>query len=162
MSARDIIVTVVVLFAITIVSVFTYLIFSTFYTQLKAEPTVAAVPEAVSAIEGAENNFLPANDYIPFVMFMAFFFMIIITSWMVGAQPVFMFFYILLGSFAVYLSMALSNAWEQMFTDPTLLAILSEFPLTNNIMTYLPFYISGVLAMGIFVMFGKPFMSRTK
>jgi hypothetical protein len=155
MSARDIIVTVVVFFAISIVCVFTYLIFSSFYTELKAQPSVAAVPEAVASIEGAEANFLPANDYIPFVMFLAFCFGVIITSWLIGAQPVFIFFYILLGSFGVYISMAISNAWEEMFTDPTLLAILSEFPLTNNIMTYLPFYMCGVLAMGLFVMFAK-------
>jgi hypothetical protein len=88
-------------------------------------------------------------------MFIAFSFLVIITSWLIGAQPVFIFFYVILGAFGIYLSMAISNAWEALFVNPMLLAILSEFPITDNLMTYLPSYITAVFMIGLFVTFAK-------
>ena len=128
-------------------------------TEIVANPTVNSSDKAVTAFNSMKtvSNRL---DYVIFALFVGLSLALIITGYFVMGYPIFMFFYILVNMFAVGLSAVFSNIWEEFSTNPTLAGSLTSFPITNNLMQYLPYYVGIVGFIGIVVMFAKPGVSR--
>jgi hypothetical protein len=127
--------------------------------SIVSNPTVNSSAKAVTAFNSMKtvSNRL---DYVVFALFIGLSLGLIITGYFVYGYPVFMFFYILVNMIAVGLSAVFSNVWETFATDPTLGSSLTAFPITSNLMTYLPYYVGVVGFIGIIVMFAKPGVSR--
>lgn len=122
-------------------------------------PSVNTSSEAVAAFNSMKTvtNRL---DYVIFALFMGLSLALIITGYFIYGYSVFMFFYIIVNMIAVGLSAVFSNIWETFASDPTLNSSLSSFPITSNLMAYLPYYVGIVGFIGIIVMFAKPGVSR--
>lgn len=98
-------------------------------------------------------------DYIIFALFIGLSLALIVGGYFVYGYPIFMVFYIIVCMVATALSAVFSNIWEEFATTPLLNPSLSSFPITNNLMSYLPLYIAIVSFVGIVVMFAKPSIS---
>jgi hypothetical protein len=81
---------------------------------------------------------------------------VVVSSWFIQAHPVFLIFYFLILVIGVIVSMGLSNAWDTFSTNPTLSSSLSAFPITNNILSYLPHYVAAMGMLAMVVLFAKP------
>ena len=127
--------------------------------NIVANPTVNSSSHAVDAFNSMKtvSNRL---DYIVFALFIGMSLGLIITGYFVSGYPVFMFFYIIVNMIAVGLSAVFSNVWETFATNPTLAGSLASFPITQNLMAYLPYYTGIVGFIGIVVMYAKPGVSR--
>jgi hypothetical protein len=53
-------------------------------------------------------------------------------------------------------SMGLSNAWEAASQRPSFASSLAAVPITNHVLSYLPYYIAVVGMIGCIVLFAKP------
>lgn len=80
---------------------------------------------------------------------------IFIGSYMVTTRPVFFVPYIFILIIAVIVSVALSNAYEQIIADPTLASTYNGFIMPNFIMAYLPIWISIIGVAGAIIMYSR-------
>jgi len=110
----------------------------------------------VSASLTSANNAVFKSDYIFLGVFVAFILGVIITGWFIGGNPIFMFIYFILIVAAVIVGAFLSNFWETMTTASVFGTTVSNLPIMNHIMLFLPFYLAAIGFMAILVMFAKP------
>ena len=113
---------------------------------------------ADTALEAVQSNVISKFDYIVFGFFIALVLGLLITSWLIGANPLFMFVYFIVVTIGVIISTILSNVWESITTNARLVGTLAAFTITNHLMTYLPLYVAVVGVIGIIIMYAKPYM----
>jgi len=159
-SARDVLFIAVIIFGLAIsFFVINYMMGET-VERMVTIPAINESSSAVSALEGI-TTMTGRLDYVIFGVFLAMVLGLIITSWFIGGNPIFMFIYFIIVVITVVISTILANVWEEISQGAIAATIfgtstLDAFPLTNNIMLYLPIYISIIGFIGIVVMFAKP------
>lgn len=126
--------------------------------NITSNPVVNSSTASVNAFNSMKtvSNRL---DYIIFALFLGLSLALVVSGYFVYGYPIFMFIYIIVCMLATVLSAVFSNIWEQFTTTPLLNSSLTSFPITNNLMGYLPLYIGIVSFIGIVVMFAKPNIS---
>jgi len=156
MSARDIIVVIVVFFALAIAF---FAINYTYYEISDRMINSSAFNESSQAQQAIESGRTVANrtDYILFIVFMAMCFVIIITGWFVGGDPIFSFIYFIVIVLAVVVAAVLNNVWVG-FTESSIFlvdGVLARFPIVDHMMSHLPLYAAIVGFLGLIAMFAK-------
>lgn len=112
-------------------------------------------PEAVDTLEET-YTVIGTFDYVILAIFMGLTIGILVTSWFVAGNPLFMFVYFMIGAIMVIVNAALSNAWETMTSIPIFGGQISSFPISNFLVTQSPYITSAILFIGMIVMFAKP------
>jgi len=160
MAARDILYIPVVLLVMGIAMFGVYNILNTSIDQMIDVPTVNESKPTVAALEGAKSV-TNRYDKIFFGLFIGLVLSLIITSWFIGAHPVFIILYLLIAMFSVALNAIYSNVWKA-FSETAALGggVETAFPIMNHILTYLPIYGSAIAIIGMVVMFAKPYLSE--
>ena len=159
-SARDVLFIAVILFGLAIGFFTIHYMMGETVDRLIANPVINQSSSAVEAFEGIDIM-TSRLDYVIFGVFIALVLGLIITSWFIGGNPIYMFIYFIIVVITVVISTVLANTWE-MITQGDIAATVfgtasfNAFPLTNNLMLYLPIYISIIGFIGIVVMFAKP------
>jgi hypothetical protein len=97
-------------------------------------------------------------DYVIFGLFIGLVLALLITAWFIGGNPVFMFLYFIFVVLAVVMSAILSNVWESYSGNSVFGLTIASFPITNNLLSYLPLYIGIVGFIGVVAMFAKPYL----
>jgi len=156
MAGRDL---VIILAVITVVAITFFVI--NFIGNTAVDAIVKNSPinqsaAATAAFNAGETKIINRMDYIVFGTFMAFVLTLLITSYFIGAQPVFIVFYLVIVVLMVAISPLISNVWETATTTGKLATTITNFPLTNHLLLNLPAYMSIVGLMGLFAMFAKP------
>jgi len=143
-----------------------------FVTKVSVNALIVIPAINNSNTQAAYNSFVQMGntadrfDYLFFSMLIGYILFIIISGYLVGGSPVFMFIYFIVVVISVVFSMVLANAWYDVTTQTIFTTILPGFtidtalPITNHIMTYLPVYITGIGLLGLLVMFAKPYVSQ--
>lgn len=157
MAASDVILTAVLVFAIAI---------GLFAMYAALTPTLTAMQHskinesatAVEVLQGAENV-LAKIDYLVLGVFIALSLGLVITSWFIGGNPLFMFIYFIVIVLGVIVAAIMSNVWETVTGASVFGSNLAAFPLANHLMLLLPYYIGVVGFIGIIIMFAKPYVS---
>ncbi|RLA46955.1 MAG: hypothetical protein DRR04_05350 [Gammaproteobacteria bacterium] len=114
---------------------------------------------AVDVLQGT-RVMLGKLDYLVMGVFIALILGLIITSWFIGGNPLFMFVYFIVIVLAVIVAAILSNVWETVSGASVFGTTLGSFPLSNHIMLLLPYYIGVIGFIGIVIMFAKPYLSE--
>lgn len=114
---------------------------------------------AVDVLQGT-RTMLGKLDYLILGVFIALVLGLIITSWFIGGNPLFMFVYFIVITLAVIVAAILSNVWETVSGASVFGTTLGSFPLSNHIMLLLPYYIGVIGFIGIVIMFAKPYLSE--
>ena len=157
MAFRD-----VLLFAILFLAIgFTFFVGNyigkTINTQLVTNPAInASAGRELASVNTAMDKF----DYIFLGVYVGAFMAIIITSWFVAAYPVFMWIYFFILVFVVAITTIFSQLWTELTSSSVWGITLSNFPITNHILTNLPLHIAVMGLLGILVLFGKPFFTK--
>lgn len=157
MAARDVVLITVILFSLGIAFFVTSFAVDNTISLIVANPEVNSSAAAVQAFNDT-SKVTGKLDYVIFGVFMGLVLALIVTSYLVGGHPLFMFFYFIVIIVLVSMSAVMSNVWETTTTMPVFGATISHYPITNNLMTYLPMYSSVVGFIGLVVMFAKPYV----
>lgn len=111
--------------------------------------------QAVSSVRAVRDLADSRLDYIVFALFMGLVLTIIISGWLVAANPIFSFFYFIVIVLFVIVSAILSFVWDKITTTGALVPTVANFPITNFIMTHFPKLIAVVGFIGLVVTFAK-------
>jgi hypothetical protein len=153
-SVRDILFIAVIFFALGIGMLVLHNVSSTIFNSMQ-HSAVNESDTAVIAIQNAEKV-NTRFDMVMTTVFIGLCLTIMITGWLVGGHAIFMFIYFLVVVVGVILSAILANVWESVTVVPVLALSVSALPITNHIISALPYYVAVVGTIGIIVMFAKP------
>lgn len=159
MSARDVILLAVVLFAVGIGLFAFNFMFNSSINSIIANDQINSSTAAVEAFQSTQTSVINRFDYIVFGVFVGLILALIITSWYIGAHPIFIAIYFLLIVIGVTASTILANAWEEFSTASVFGTTVTSFPITNHLLSNLPYYIAVIGFLGIVVMFAKPYLT---
>jgi hypothetical protein len=158
MSARDILFIVVFLFALGIGFFSLNFVFNQAIDKMVSVPSINSSVATTSALESARTNGVNRLDYVVFGCFIGLCIALLITSFFIGGNPIFMIIYFFIVVIGVVLSIVFSNTWETYIAMTIFGSTSSYFPITNNIMANLPIYSAIIGFLGIVTMFAKPFL----
>jgi hypothetical protein len=159
MSARDVLLIPIIVFVVAIAFFIMHFAVNTMVTEITSHPEVSPVNASVEAFDKSAE-LTNRGDYIVFGMFIALVFALIVTGYLIGGYPIFMFFYFLFVVISVILSAVFGNVWEQITQSATFGTTIASFPITNHIILYLPLYATVIGFIGIVVMFAKPYFQQ--
>lgn len=158
MAAKDILVVGGVLFALAIglfvMNFATHQVVDRFESNEainSSAPTIAAM----QSMDTVANRM----DYIFFGFFIGVVLALMITSWLIGAHFIFILFYFLVLVVGVAMAPIWANTWETVTGMAVFGTTISNFPLTNHILLNLPYYLAAIGVLGLFIIFGKQYIS---
>lgn len=154
-TVRDVAIAGAVFFAMGLFLFIVHFMNDTMRDEMLANPNV----NISSEVEDAFNSVDQVNmrlDWIFLGFFIAYIIATLITAWLVGGHPIFMVAYIIVIIVSVAISPFLSNAWEDITQSAVFGVTINSFPITNHILTTLPYYVVVLGLIGFVVMFGKP------
>jgi hypothetical protein len=97
-------------------------------------------------------------DYFIAAVFFAFVLALIIASFLVPAQPIFMFIFLIVNMIIVALSAVLSYVWNDIAARSTFIQSITSFPITNHLLSNLPIYITIVALLSLAITYAKPYI----
>lgn len=138
--------------------------FISYYVVLEATDQIintTVVNESVPAVTAFQSVYTTADriDYFILAFFIGSLLAMIITSYYVGSNPIFMMIYFIIVLISVVVSMIFSNTWESISEASIFGTTITAFPITDHLLTFLPWYIAGVGFIGIITMFAKPYFA---
>lgn len=149
---NNVIMIAVLLFVFAIGFFIINFIMSSVTEQMVNIPVINESEGAVESIEGI-NNVTGRLDYLLFGLFIALVLALIVGAFFAAYHPVFMFIYFIIVVMAVVASTIFSNVWVNVSQSSIFGDNIVSFPITNNLLTYLPVYMAVVGILGLFVMF---------
>ncbi len=154
-SVRDVVLIGVLVFTIGIMMFIFHFVATTMTDSFLAVPKINETSESRQVFEYFENISV-RFDYIVLVVFIALALAMVVSGYMVGGHPIFMFFYFIVTVVAVVISTILANTWETVTQASAFGLTITHFPLANHLILFLPIYVAVVGVIGVVVMFGKP------
>jgi len=115
--------------------------------------------QANQSVEDLQTNGLARTDYAFFGLFIGYALALIVSSWFIAGNPLFSFIYIIIIVLSVIISAILSNVWESVTRSSAFSGLVTSWPLTDHLLTYLPYYTLVLGVVGLIVMYGKPYFS---
>ncbi len=155
MTASDVIMIIVVITSLAIGFFVMHFVVSGSVDRMIHNEQINASSHAKASLLGITKS-LNRLDYLIFAVFLGLCLGLVVTAWLVGGHPIFAGIYFIIVSIGVMAAALLSNVWQSISHASIFGTEISYFPITNNLMTYLPFYIAGIGLLGIIVMFAKP------
>lgn len=129
---------------------------NTVLDKVKVAPVVNGTPEMKEAIENTQDKLNTAGDYITFALFIAFCIGMMVTAWLVGGMPIFMFLYFLFVVISVVVGSFLSYFWTTITQASVFGLTITHFGLSNHLVSNIHIYLAVLGTIGIIVMFAKP------
>lgn len=159
MAANDVILIGVLVFMFAIGFFVLFNVSGTVINTMIGIPAINESTHAVEVLQGTEQMTLRL-DYVIFALFIGLTLALIITSWFVAGNPIFMVLYFFVVVMGVIFSAVFSNIWETTSGASVFGTTVASFPITNNLMVNLPTYLAIVGFVGIIVMFAKPYFGQ--
>lgn len=159
MAAKDVMFIGILIFTLGIGFLIIHFAMSTVVDDIVAQPTINSTPQSVTAFNSIKTT-VNRLDYVMFGLFIGLCLALIITGYLIGGNPIFMFIYFIVIGVMVGLSAILSNIWETVSTSTTFTSTLVSFPITNKLLLGLPIYMTVLGFIGIVVMFAKPYFQQ--
>lgn len=154
-TARDVILIGVVLFTLAMTFFISKFAITKITDDMLVNPYINKTGQAVGVLQSTQQA-TDRADYIIMGVFIGLILSMIVSSWLVGGHPVFIFFYILFIIFGVITGAFLANAWEDFSQNAIFEGTVNKFPMTNHILLNLPVYLSITGFIGLIVLFAKP------
>ena len=156
MAARDLVVIAMTLFGLGLAFFILHYV-GTIYTEtMIAEPQINQTEQVVEAYDGL-NKTLSRLDYLMLGVFIGLTLAYIITGWFIGGNPIFMFIYFLVTVVTTVVATIIANVWVDMTGAAEFGTTIAAFPITNHLLSNLPYYVAVLGFIGIVVMFAKPY-----
>lgn len=112
-----------------------------------------ATDGAINATTSIRENVMSKFDYLFFATFIALVIAYLIVSWLFTSEVIFLFINVIIIAIAGILAPIFANVWSTMVEKPQFSAYVTSFPITNHIISFLPYYVISIGLMGLFVGF---------
>lgn len=147
-TPAGVVLTVVILFGIAIAGLITSYIVGLTTDKLIAVPEINKTAEAVTALQTADS-LSDKWDWIILFAFIGTSIGLVLLGYFIDVNTIFLPFYIIALIIGVLLSGVLSYVWNTIFANDVFVDVISQFAITNHLMSNLMIYFSivGVLAM---------------
>lgn len=159
MSAEDVVLVGAIVFTLAIAFFVSYFAVNIVYTSLLGTAALNATPEVVAVFQAGQKS-TGQMDYVVFAVFIGLTIAIIVSGWFIGGNTLFMILYFLVWVIAVILSAIFSNTWQTITQMAVFGTTISAFPLSNNLLSNFPIYLTIVGFIGIIAMFAKPYFAQ--
>jgi cbb3-type cytochrome oxidase subunit 3 len=95
-------------------------------------------------------------DYAFLAIFFGMMLQMLIFSFASRTNVAFFWLFVVAGIVILIVGVALSNIWQEIAADPEFATTITRFTITNTLLgTYYPTIITGVMFLGMIIMFGK-------
>jgi len=152
---RDILMVAVLIFAFAIGFFVIHFAMTQTVDQIITNPVINQSNQSVEMFSSIKSG-VDRLDYVIFGIFVAFVLVIILISWFMAGNGIFMFIYILVSLIATFLSIIISSVWEDVSQASVFGTTVTYFPITNNILSNLAIYVAVLALIGLVIQFGKP------
>lgn len=159
MSARDVAVVGVLVFALGIAFFIANFALNTSIDAMITKPHINDSASAVSALNSTKDV-AGMFDYVVAGFFFALTLAMFITGWFIGGNVIFMAIYFLIVIISVLISGILANFWVDFSNASVFGTTLTLFPITNHLLSNLQIYVVVVGLIGMVVMFAKPYLTQ--
>lgn len=110
--------------------------------------------QATEDLQGIEGSRI--WDYAFLAVFFGMMIQMLIFSFASRTNVAFFWLFVISGILILIIAVALSNIWQEMAANPEFATTLTRFTITNTILgTYYPTIITGVMFLGLIILFGK-------
>jgi len=157
MAARDVVLIGVMVFALATALFVTNFASREVTSRMMGISAINQSDAAMEALAGSEAV-TDRMDYVVFGVFIGLVLALLITGFLIGGNPIFMFIYFIVVVISVVLSTVLANVWEEITQQAIFGTTVSSFPISNNLMLNLPIYMAVVGFFGMVIMFAKPYI----
>jgi hypothetical protein len=155
MSVEDVGVISVILLVTAVVLIVAAFIGVNIVNNMLTTNIIAANPQVSSMLAKQTATFYK-YDWLFFGVFLGLVLGLIIASWFISGNPLFMMIYFIIICIFVVCSFMISNTYETFSTNTAIMGTVAHFPITNFIMLNLPYILSVVGMISLVIMFGKP------
>lgn len=152
-SVIDIMVIIVVLLVVGLAWFFINYSFDEINMELQADPDMSA--DAKSTLSNMNTNFTKWADFAFGFFFFGLVLFIIVSSYLIDTNPLFMVISAILFIFVIFVGANLSNVFEETVDEAEVSYLQTEFPITMYIMTHLVIIIIILFALMLIVLYGK-------
>jgi hypothetical protein len=139
MGAQSILATVAILFTIALLLFTVNFTAKTFVSHMVAIPVINNTSPTSIVAFGGMNTTVDRFDYLFFGLFIGLILGTLVSSWFLGSNPIFILFYFIVMIIVIPMAAILANAWDDMVSMAVFGSIRLSFPITDHIITYLPF-----------------------
>lgn len=154
-SALDIFLIGVILFSFGVAFLIAHYASNAMYDRLLNSSQINSSPTTVTVLQASKAQ-TAKLDWFTVCLFIGLTLALIISAWYISANPLFMGLYVIVILLAIPIAMILSNAWETISQNARFATSLAALPMTNHLLSYLPYYVTAVALVGLIVLFGKP------
>jgi len=158
MAVRDVLLAAVIIFTIGTGFFILHYIMDTTVDNLITQKTINESEEAKSVFQSITTNLTNRLDYIVLGLFIGLVLAILVTGWLIGGYPIFMFIYFIILIIGAVISTIMANVWEDVTAVSAFGTTITSFTFTNHIISNLPMYIVIIGFLGLVVMFSKTYM----
>ena len=159
MAARDVLVISMIVFFLAIGFFTINYVMTTMVGEMTTTSEINVSASAVEALEGI-SSLMARLDYIVLGVMIGSIIALIITSWFIAGNPMFVFIYLIVIVIGVIMGAVLSNVWEAFTMSGQFGTTITSFPISNHVIGFLPYYVAVMGVIGLVVMFAKPAFSR--
>ena len=143
---------IILLFAFVIISFYSYKILEDVKPDILEDVTLN---ESISTINTVSDRY--SNTFTGLIMFVfiGVWSIVLITAFVSDIHPILFIFVLIVCVFLIIVGMILGNSYEEMMTEPDMLATQAAFPVVNWLMTHLMEVSIGILLSGLLISFAK-------
>lgn len=154
MSAVDVGVAIITIFVLGLGFIAVHYMVGQSINKIVANPVVNSSNASVTAFNSS-ITISNRMDYITFWIFIGLTLSIIISSFFIPVEKIFVVFYFIILVLLVIASSIISYAWYKFTSSGALATSVTSFPLTNNILSYAPIYVSVIGFIALIITFVK-------
>jgi len=144
---------IIVVFTFAIFSIFAYLIFDNINTDFQADDDIQNLSK--TELNDLYVAFPSTMDGALITAFVLLWIMVILSSFFINTHPVFFVLAIIFLAFIIFIAAVLANTHEELIAEPDITSFSEAFPMSNFLVSYLPYAVLAVAFSVLLVLFGK-------
>jgi len=131
-----------------------YVVFGNVFDNMMTSPMNDSITNPVFQ---SGKDLLNKLDTVVVGIYIGLVLVMLITSFLVGGHPMFMFFYYMGIAVLIVVASVFTSLWERFLTTPAISSYIGgAFSMSDHIMTFLPIYIAVPGLLGVLLTFIKP------
>jgi len=153
-SVEDVIFLSVVLFMFLIAGVTVWMSYDKVLVSFKSDQNLN-VSHVYESMDAVQNKVANKFDYVIFIVMIGMILAMIIGGLFVDTHPVFAVVYFIVMVIALVFSAILAYAWSIIKVQPVFIDAVTHFPLSNFIVSNLPFFVLGAGFISMIIIYSK-------
>lgn len=161
-STEDVLFIAIGTFMVAVLCVIAFYGFGQVFDNLMTNPSINSTPKALNTLSIVKTT-MEKFDYFVLIVYIALVIGLLVFAFLVGGNPLFMFFYMLGVIVIVFVSSIISYVFGTFMASGAISSYVgTTFAITQHILGNLPYYVAIPAVIGLIVMFIKPAIFETR